>query len=183
MQTPIDQMEQLVEYGGKTLFDWVNAVMDSLGNRPFMESRMAEKQQLEAYQALRNSVDGLYYYADGIRMELDSRLAQYSAEERIALGFSDEELREIATILTLKYDKDMKRISAKLGIPIEGLELVPMPLPPLEEPLGGEEWLDPMMGEMSGMSSLMTSTQDMAPPIIPMAEADSPPFLPEPSLP
>ena len=164
MQTPIDQMEQLVEYGGKTLFDWVNAVMDSLGNRPFMESRMTERQQLEAYQALRNTQDGLYYYADGIRTELDSRLAQYSAEERIALGLSDEEIRRIAYLLTLKYMKDMERISAKLGIPIEGLELVPMPLPPLEEPLGGEEWLDPTTIETSGMLLPMTSTPDMAPP-------------------
>jgi hypothetical protein len=144
MQTPIDQMEQIVEYGGKALFDWVQAVMDSLGNRPFMEARMTERQQLEAYQALRNSVNGLYYYADGIRAELDSRLAQYSAEERIALGYSDEELRKIAYTLALKYDKDMKRISAKLGIPIEGLELVPQPLPPMEMDLGGEEWLTPI---------------------------------------
>lgn len=175
MQTPIDQMEQLVEYGGKTLFDWVNAVMDSLGNRPFMESRMTEKQQLEAYQALRNSVDGLYYYADGIRMELDSRLAQYSAEERIALGLSDEELRRIAYLLTLKYDKDMKRISAKLGIPIEGLELVPEPLPPVEEPLGGEEWLK---STESPSPDLGMETGALGDPTLPLAL-----FPQEPSLP
>ena len=52
MQTPIDQMEQLVEYGGKTLFDWVNAVMNSLGDRPFMESRMTEKQRPDVVPAL-----------------------------------------------------------------------------------------------------------------------------------
>jgi hypothetical protein len=170
-------MEQLVEYGGKTLFDWVNAVMDSLGNRPFMESRMTERQQLEAYQALRNSVDGLYYYADGIRMELDSRLAQYSAEERIALGLSDEELRRIAYLLTLKYDKDMKRISAKLGIPIEGLELVPEPLPPVEEPLGGEEWLE--NPEIAPLDILPVDSTLSGPiPITPMAVAAAP--LPSP---
>jgi len=151
VQTPIDQMEQLVEYGGKTLYDWVAAVMDSLGNRPFMESRMTERQQLEAYQALRNTQDGLYYYADGIRTELDSRLAQYSAEERIALGLSDEEIRRIAYLLTLKYMKDMERISAKLGIPIEGLELVPEPLPPMEMDLGGEEWQTPTVTPELGM--------------------------------
>lgn len=180
MQTPIDQMEAMVKLGAATLFESVQQVMNSLGSRPFMSSRMTERQELEAYQALRLTQDGLYHYADGIRVELDARLADYTAEERIALGLGDSELRHIAYNLTLKYVARMNKLSAKLGVPIEGLELVPEPLPPVEAELGGEEWQDSMTSlQPLGMQSPLDA------PALPVEESlpypAEEPLMPQPS--
>jgi len=177
MQTPIDQMEVMVENGAKALFDSVQLVMDSLGDRPFMSSKMTSRQELDAYQALRLTQDGLYHYADGIRVELDSRLAQYSSEERIALGVSDSEIRHVAYLLTLKYVQRMTKLSEKLGVPIEGLELVPEPLPPADVNLGGEEWQAPME-----TTTLMEPTAPFPPPPS-MISSSIPSIQAEPSLP
>lgn len=180
MQTPIDQMEAMVEIGGSTLFSYVQQVMDSLGNRPFMSSRMTERQELEAYNALRLTQDGLYHYADGIRAELDSRLSDYTAEDRLALGLGDSEIRHIAFNLTLKYAARMNKLSAKLGIPIEGLELVPEPLPPEEIQLGGEEWQDSMTSLQPLETQLGQNPQSPLPQPPPQSPTQPPA---EPSLP
>lgn len=169
MQTPIDQMETMVEIGAKALFDAVQMTMDSLGNRPFMSSHMTERQELEAYNALRLTQDGLYHYADGIRAELDARLADFTAEERLALGVSDSEIRRIACMLSLKYFQRMNKLSAKLGIPIEGLELVPEPLPPEAIELGGEEW----------QQDTMTSLRPLEEPLPPDLQAPPPLQFPQ----
>lgn len=176
MQTPIDQMETMVEIGAKALFDAVQMTMDSLGNRPFMSSHMTERQELEAYNALRLTQDGLYHYADGIRAELDARLADFTAEERLALGVSDSEIRRIACMLSLKYFQRMNKLSAKLGIPIEGLELVPEPLPPEAIELGGEEWQE------STMPVTMDLGMDLAAPPPPFGTSSSTPLIQEPAL-
>lgn len=167
MQTPIDRMQEAVENGAKALFIYVQQAMESLGSRPFMGARMTPKQELEAYQALRNTQDGMYYYADGIRKELDSRLAQFSAEERLALGYSDSEIRRIAYLLTLKYDDRMKKTSKRLGIPIEGLDLVPEPLLPVEEEVGGEEWLSPGNTPVITSPISMEGTESLPSPLSP----------------
>jgi len=179
MQTAIDQMEQMVEIGAATLFTYVQQVMDSLGERPFMEAGMSSQDKIDSYQAIRLTKDGLYHYADGIRMELDSRMSQYSAEERLALGLSDTEIRRIAYLLTLKYVSEMTKLSEKMGITIEGLELVPQPLPPMDAQLGGETWLDystALSTEPADLSlgSSLPSSSPLSPPS---------PLLPPPPLP
>ena len=147
MQTPVDEWEEMVKIGANNTMLVVKQVMDSLGNRPFLKKRLTEQEELDAYQALRMAVDGMYNYADGIRMELEARLSGISEEERIALGLQDSEIRRIAYTLTLKYVERMNRLSKKLGIPIEGLEPVE-PLPPVVDDLGGEMWQTPSLMQL-----------------------------------
>lgn len=165
MQTPVDEWEEMVKIGANNTMLVVKQVMDSLGNRPFLKKRLNEQEELEAYQALRMTVDGMYNYAEGIRLELEARLSGISEEERIALKLQDSEIRRIAYTLSLKYVERMNKLSKKLGIPIEGLEPVE-PLPPVVDDIGGEMWQTP-----SQMPSPEFSLDGMPMP-------DSAPYLP-----
>ena len=186
MQTPVDEWEQMVGMAADDTFNVVKAVMNSLGDRPFMKEKATEEMELAAYQALRSTVDGMYNYAEGIRVELEARLGGYSAEERLALGWPDSEVRRVAYLLTLKYVQRMNRISEKLGIHVEGLEPVE-PLPPVVDDLGGEEWLSPLtqaapelaMGPTPLMSEalpLTTSALSPTEPLIPTLGTQLAPF-------
>ena len=186
MQPPVDAWEQVVGMAAGDIFNVVKAVMNSLGDRPFMKEKATEEMELAAYQALRSTVDGMYNYAEGIRVELEARLGGYSAEERLALEWPDSEVRRVAYLLTLKYVQRMNRISEKLGIHVEGLEPVE-PLPPVVDDLGGEEWLSPLtqaapelaMGQTPLMSEalpLTTSALFPTEPLIPTLGTQLAPF-------
>jgi len=180
VQTPIDIAESMVTQGAEDIFAEVKRVMDSLGARAFMKKKMSEEDELVAYQALRNTQAGLYHYADGIRMDFETRLGLYSAEERLALGVGDSEVRRIAYLLALMYMKRMNRLSEKLGIPIEGLEPVPdEPLPPVGVEPGGEPWPG-MMTSPESLIPLSPESMSLPPPPeeVPLYPED--PFLPLP---
>ena len=172
MQTPVDEWEQMVGMAADDTFNVVKAVMNSLGDRPFMKEKATEEMELAAYQALRSTVDGMYNYAEGIRIELEARLGGYSAEERLALGWPDSEVRRVAYLLTLKYVQRMNRISEKLGIHVEGLEPVE-PLPPVVDDLGGEMWQtpSPMQSQESNLDGLLMPESALSPeePLLPLS--------------
>lgn len=177
MQTPVDEWEEMVNTGANNIFLRVKEVLDSLGDRPFMQGKLTEEDELAAYQALRMTVDGMYNYAEGIRLELEARLSGISEEERIALGLQDSKIREIAYTLSLKYVERMNKISKRLGIPIQGLEPVE-PLPPVVDDLGGEMWQtpSPMLSPEFSLDGMPMPDSALSPDMIPMPGSPQTPF-------
>lgn len=176
MQTPVDEWEEMVNTGANNILLRVKEDLDSLGDRPFMQQRLTEEDELAAYQALRMTVDGMYNYAEGIRLELEARLSGISEKERIALGLQDSKIREIAYTLSLKYVEWMNKISKRLGIPIQGLEQVE-PLPPVVDELGGEMWQTPTPMQLPESSLDGMPMPDSA-PYLPMTPTQDLPQIP-----
>ncbi len=189
MPTLIADWENTMDMVALDIKRRVDTTFSNLGERPFLQKRMSQKQELEAYQSLRTDKngaiipDGMYHYAEGIRKELEERLSGVSEDDRLAQNLGPEDVRRIAYLLTLKYADEMTKLSEKLGIPITGLEIVPPAEPQMIE---GEQWQDSMTGltDMSMNSSLSDEVLPVAPPgglAVPPPTPDSTLLSPEPS--
>ena len=171
----IDQFESITDMVALEIKRMVVVTNEQMGERPYNQKRMNEKQELEAYNALRASDGGLYEYADGIRQELESRLKGVDQDTRLAKNLGPERIRQIAYILTLKYAARMKRLSEKLGIPLVERD----PVPPMPEQSGAMEWPGSTISSM-GSSTLSQASPQMADQALP-PDLSSQPLLTLPS--
>ena len=134
MNTPIDDLERVINNTVEGIMLKLERVDKSMGNRPLLQEKKSERELVLSYIEERTKPYSMWYRAEDIRQQIEKLLSGIEDKEREANGVGKETVRQYAYHAVLNHCAKMVKLADKLGIPVVGSVNYPEQPEPEPEP-------------------------------------------------